>query len=248
MQFDEFTMSKTVSGDSSPAHVAIIMDGNGRWATARNLPRIAGHREGIGSVRCAIQAALRFGIPWLTLHAFSSENWRRPASEVSDLTTLLRRFLQTELAALSAQGVRLRIIGERANFDVDIQRQLLAAERQSANNSSLNLNVALSYGSRGEIVRAARIVAQAALAGEINPADLTEDDFSSFLFTAGMPEPDLVIRTSGEQRLSNFLLWQSAYAEFIFLDVLWPDFKVAHFENALRTYSMRERRFGVRPG
>ena len=231
-----------------PTHVAIIMDGNGRWASARHLPRVAGHREGARAVRRTIEAAIRAGVGWLTLYAFSSENWRRPATEIIDLTGLLRQYVRNELAELKANGVRLRIIGERERFDADIQRDLAVAEAATEANTRLNLTVALSYGARGEIARAARAVAEAARAGTLDPATLTEDVFAGYLATAGMPDPDLVIRTSGEQRLSNFLLWQAAYAELVFLDVLWPDFDEAHFNAALREFAGRERRFGARPG
>jgi undecaprenyl diphosphate synthase len=236
------------SGCAVPTHVAIIMDGNGRWATARHLPRVAGHREGARAVRRTIEAAMRAEIGWLTLYAFSSENWRRPLAEVLDLTGLLRHYVRNELAELKANGVRLRVIGDRERFDTDIQRDLSTAEAETAANNRLNLTVALSYGARGEISRAARSAAEAARNGSLDPAELTEERFARFLSTAEMPDPDLVIRTSGEQRLSNFLLWQAAYAELVFLDVLWPDFDEAHFTAAMREYARRERRFGARPG
>ncbi len=235
-------------GGTVARHVAIIMDGNGRWASARALPRIAGHREGARAVRRTIEAAIGAGVSWLTIYAFSSENWRRPAGEIFDLTGLLRRYLQTEIAELRQNGVRLRFIGERDRFDPDIQRDLLAAEASTAANTRLNLTVALSYGARTEIAAAARAAIAAVQAGTLKPEDLTEDAFTRFLATDGMPDPDLIIRTSGEQRLSNFLLWQSAYAEFVFLDVLWPDFDATHFNNALAEYARRERRFGARSG
>jgi len=235
-------------GGSPPAHVAIIMDGNGRWAASRGLPRVAGHREGARAVRRAIEAAIEQGVGWLTLYAFSSENWRRPAGEILDLTGLLRHYLRTEIAELRANGVRLRVIGDRDRFDPDIRKQLLAAERSTATNTRLNLTIALSYGGRDEILAAARALAAAARDGHIDPTGLDETDFARALFTAGMPDPDLVIRTSGEQRLSNFLLWQSAYAELVFQEVLWPDFGAAHLADALAEYARRERRFGARPG
>jgi len=233
---------------AAPTHVAIIMDGNGRWAAARGLPRIAGHRAGAQAVRRTIEAAIRSGVRWLTIYAFSSENWRRSLAEVLDLTGLLRHFLKSEIAELDAAGVRLRIIGDRGRFDPDIQNDLVQAERDTADNTKLNLVVALSYGSRAEIAAAARATAAAALAGRLDPADLDEARFASFLATTGIPDPDLIIRTSGEQRLSNFLLWQGAYAELLFLDVLWPDFGADHFSNALSEFARRERRFGARPG
>ncbi len=230
-----------------PRHVAIIMDGNGRWASARHLPRVAGHRAGAQAVRRTIEAAMRSGVSWLTLYAFSSENWQRSDDEVSDLTGLLRHYLRHEVAELHREQVRLRAIGDRARFGPEIARELAEAEALTANNTRLNLTVALSYGGRSEIVAAARAVAQAAAAGLLDPMTLTETVFSHFLFTTGMPDPDLVIRTSGERRVSNFLLWQAAYAEYLFPEVLWPDFNAAHFESALADYAARDRRFGARP-
>ena len=229
-----------------PAHVAIIMDGNGRWAKSRGLPRIAGHREGSRAVRRTVEAAIRAGVSWLTIYAFSSENWRRPAGEILDLTGLLRRYLTTEINELKQNGVRLRFIGDRGRFDRDIQGDLEAAERDTATNDRLNLTIALSYGARAEIAAAARAALAAVRAGCLQANDLGEEVFASFLATAGMPDPDLIIRTSGEQRLSNFLLFQAAYAELVFLDVFWPDFDQVHFNTALQEYARRERRFGAR--
>ncbi|MBU6497945.1 MAG: di-trans,poly-cis-decaprenylcistransferase, partial [Rhodospirillales bacterium] len=229
-------------------HVAIIMDGNGRWAAARGLPRLAGHRAGVQAVRRTIEAAITQGVAWLTLYAFSSENWRRPRAEVIDLTGLLRHFLRSEIAELKAQGVRLRFIGDRGRFDRDIEQDLAEAERDTATNTRLNLVVALSYGARAELAAAARAAAIAARDGLLDPAALDETRFAGFLSTAGIPDPDLVIRTSGEQRLSNFLLWQCAYAELLFLDLLWPDFDAQSFAGALAEFARRERRFGARPG
>ena len=234
--------------DAVPGHVAIIMDGNGRWASGRGLPRVAGHRAGAQAVRRTIEASIRTGVSWLTLYAFSSENWRRPASEVLDLTGLLRLYLRQELAELSREGVRVRIIGDRARFDDDIRAELERAEETTKGNARLNLNVALSYGARDEIVVAARRAMEAQARGELEAGGLDEGGFAGLLFTAGMPDPDLVIRTSGEQRLSNFLLWQSAYAELVFMDVLWPDFGAGHFDEALAEFARRERRFGARAG
>ncbi len=243
-------LSRVVPADGAlpPVHVAIIMDGNGRWAAARGLPRVAGHRAGAQAVRRTIEAAATAGVRWLTLYAFSSENWSRPRSEVLDLTGLLRHYVRQELAELKSQGVRLRIIGERERFDADIRADLDHAERETAGNTRLNLNVALSYGGRSEIAAAARKLAEAVRDGRLDPADITEDSFANHLTTAGMPDPDLVIRTSGEHRLSNFLLWQSAYAELVFMDVLWPDFSANDLSNALLEFSRRDRRFGARPG
>jgi undecaprenyl diphosphate synthase len=236
------------SGALLPAHVAIIMDGNGRWAKSRGLPRVAGHREGARAVRRTIEAAIRSEVSWLTIYAFSSENWRRPAGEILDLTGLLRRYLKSEIAELKQSGVRLRFIGDRFRFDRDIQADLAAAETDTMHNSRLNLTVALSYGARAEIAAAARAAASAIRAGRLDADDLGEDVFERFLATAGMPDPDLIIRTSGEQRLSNFLLWQAAYAELVFLDVLWPDFDQTHFTAALAEFSRRDRRFGTSRG
>ncbi len=237
-----------ISDPSLPAHVAIIMDGNGRWAAGRGLPRVAGHRAGAQAVRRTIEAATKRRVDWLTLYAFSSENWSRPQSEVLDLTGLLRHYIRQELAELKAQGVRLRVIGDVHRFDPDVRADLARAERETALNSRLNLNVALSYGARAEIAAAARRAAEAVRDGTLDPASLDETVFSSMLSTAGMPDPDLLIRTSGEHRLSNFLLWQSAYAELVFTDVLWPDFGEAEFDAALAEFARRERRFGARPG
>ena len=231
-----------------PTHVAIIMDGNGRWAASRHLPRIAGHREGARAVRRTIEAAMRSGVSWLTIYAFSSENWRRPAGEVLDLTGLLRQYLRTEIAELRAQGVRLRFIGDRGRFDSDIQGDLTTAERQTEPNERLNLTIALSYGARAEIAAAARAIAEEIRDGRLDAARVDESLFAGFLATAGTPDPDLIIRTSGERRLSNFLLWQAAYAELVFMDVLWPDFGAEHFAAALADLARRERRFGARPG
>ncbi|HLY88435.1 MAG TPA: polyprenyl diphosphate synthase [Acetobacteraceae bacterium] len=224
------------------------MDGNGRWAASRHLPKIAGHREGARAVRRTIQAAIENGVAWLTIYAFSSENWRRPAGEVLDLTGLLRQYLKSEIAELKANGVRLHFIGDRAKFDPDIGADLTNAERDTASNTRLNLIVALSYGARAEIVEAARALADAARSGRLEPGQIDESMLAGSLATAGIPDPDLIIRTSGEQRLSNFLLWQAAYSELVFLDVLWPDFGAEHFAAALAEYARRERRFGARPG
>lgn len=230
-----------------PAHVAIIMDGNGRWAAARHLPRIAGHRSGAESLRQTIEAAIHAGVEWLTIYAFSSENWRRSPAEVFDLTGLLRHYLRHEVATLSREGVRLRFLGERERFDDDVRRELDRAEHGTAANTRLNLNIALSYGSRAEIVMAARKLAMAARDEGLDLATVDEAGFAKLLFTADMPEPDLVIRTGGDRRLSNFLLWQSAYAELVFVDQLWPDFDGASFDAALVEFARRERRFGARP-
>jgi undecaprenyl diphosphate synthase len=223
------------------------MDGNGRWAAARRLPRVAGHRAGAQAVRRTIEAAVAHGVAWLTLYAFSNENWRRPGEEIADLTALLRHYLRTEVADLHREQVRLRIIGDRSRFGPEIVHELTGAEALTAGNTRLNLTVALSYGGRSEIVAAARACAAAAAAGRLDPDSITEESFGRYLFTAEIPDPDLVIRTSGERRVSNFLLWQSAYAEFLFPEILWPDFGAAHFQSAIADFQRRERRFGARP-
>ncbi|MEW9808405.1 isoprenyl transferase [Mesorhizobium sp. ZMM04-5] len=242
-------MSPPTGGDerdemSTPEHVAIIMDGNGRWAKARGLPRVAGHRAGVEALRNAVRAAGDAGIGWLTVYAFSSENWSRPKSEVSDLMGLLKLFIRRDLAELHQSGVRVRIIGERQGLTPDIAGLLEEAETLTAGNRMLDLVIAFNYGGRDEIVRATRRVAEAIRLGDLKSDDVTPDVFAGFLDTAGMPDPDLVIRTSGEQRMSNFLPWQSAYSELVFLPCYWPDFTREHFDDALRQYAARERRFG----
>jgi len=237
----------TGEGDGAPPlHVGIIMDGNGRWATARGLPRSLGHKAGAEAARRVIEAAARAGVGWLTLFAFSSENWQRPPDEVRDLTGLMRLYLKSEVGTLVREGVRLRVIGDRERFGPDTVRAITAAEAATAAGTRLNLNVALSYGARAEILAAAREAARRAAAGLLDPESLDEATFGRMLATAGMPDPDLIIRTSGEQRLSNFLLWQAAYAEFVFQDVLWPDYGPAHFGAAMEEYARRERRYGAR--
>lgn len=233
-------------GSKPPLHVAVIMDGNRRWAQSRGLPVALGHKAGSDAARRTIEAAIRAGVSWLTLFAFSSENWSRPADEVQELTALLRHYLRAEVKQLCQEGVRLRVIGDRGRFGEETLKAMDAAEERTAGGTRLNLTVALSYGARSEILAAARSLATAAAQGEVDPRTLTEHDFAARLFTAGMPDPDLIIRTSGEQRISNFLLWQAAYAELIFLPVLWPDFGATDFDAALMDYAARERRFGAR--
>jgi undecaprenyl diphosphate synthase len=228
-----------------PRHVAIIMDGNGRWARGRGRPRTMGHRAGVDAVRRTIEAAGELGIEYLTLYGFSTENWKRPESEVSDLMGLLRLFLKRELSTLHKNGVKIRIIGDRSRFADDIRELLAKAEAQTRDNTLLNLTIALSYGARAEITQAVRDIAAKVAAGELSADEITEDLVEQSLSTAGMPDPDLLIRTSGEQRISNFLLWQSAYTEFVFEDVLWPDFDRSHLEKAIDNFAGRERRFGA---
>lgn len=228
-----------------PRHVAIIMDGNGRWAKMRGLPRTAGHKRGAESVRNAVSAARKLGISYLTLFGFSSENWKRPEGEVRALMGLLRLYLRSEVEALHKNGVRLRILGERSRLDPDIVTLIEQAEQKTRDNTELTLLLALSYGSRQEMVGAARKLAAEAKAGLIDPEEIDEDAVAGRLFTAGLPDPDLLIRTSGECRISNFLLWQCAYAEMLFLDTLWPDFGEADLERAVRDFICRDRRYGA---
>jgi undecaprenyl diphosphate synthase len=231
-----------------PVHVAIIMDGNGRWAKARGLPRTAGHKRGAEAVRRTVEAARVLGTSYLTLYAFSSENWKRPTNEVTDLMGLLRLYLRNEVSNLHKNGIRLRIIGDRSRLSADIVTLIDESEAKTAGNTALTLVLALSYGGRQEIVAAARQLADAVAAGTLQPDAIDEQALSARLFTADIPDPDLVIRTSGEKRISNFLLWQSAYAEFVFSDVLWPDFGRDQLEDALRDFHGRDRRYGNAPG
>lgn len=229
---------------SPPTHVAIIMDGNGRWARARGLPRTEGHRRGAEAVRRAIRAATDAGVSYLTLFGFSSENWKRPLEEVRDLMGLLRFYLSKEIAELHKNGVRFKVIGDRSRLDSDIVTMIEDAERHTGNNTGLTLVLALSYGSRAELTAAARSIASDVVEGTLKVAQVSEETVSRYLFTSDIPDPDLLIRTSGERRISNFLLWQLAYAEFVFLDVLWPDFDAEHLTEALTEYGGRERRYG----
>ena len=220
------------------------MDGNGRWAKARGLPRTDGHREGVEAARRAVEAARDFNIETLTLYSFSTENWRRPAGEVRDLMSLLKQFIFDDLKRLKKEGVRVRIIGDREKLKPDIKALVNRAEKETQNNSHFTLQIAFNYGGRDEIVRAARRAAAAVHKGELKPGDISEDIFGQFLDTGNCPDPDLVIRTSGEKRTSNFLIWQAAYAEYVFADVLWPDFNADVFAAAINDYCSRERRYG----
>ena len=228
-----------------PAHVAIIMDGNGRWAQARGLPRFEGHRRGVEAVRRAVRSAIEHNVQFLTIYSFSSENWNRPPEEVAMLMGLLKRFIRNDLAELNANGVKVQIIGERDNLAPDIVALIDEAEMLTSGNLGLTLTVAFNYGARQEIVEAARRLAIDVRDGRLDAQAIGQDDLADRLDTAGLPDPDLVIRTSGEMRLSNFLLWQTAYAEFVFLPILWPDFDDAAFVSALDQYAARERRFGA---
>ncbi len=231
--------------EGTPVHVAIIMDGNGRWAKARGLPRTAGHKRGATAVKRVVKSAGNLGISYLTLFGFSAENWQRPESEVRDLLGLLRFYLENDIAELEANGIRLNIIGDRTRLPQDTVELITQAEARTAGNTRMVLTIALSYGGRQEIVAAARALAQEHATGQIALDAIDADSFARHLFTAGMPDPDLLIRTSGEQRISNFLLWQLAYTELVFTDTLWPDFGHAELEAAIATYRSRERRYGA---
>jgi undecaprenyl diphosphate synthase len=236
--------SKGAPSFDAPRHVAIIMDGNGRWAAARGLPRAEGHRRGVEALRRTIRAAGEIGIQIITIFSFSAENWSRPVGEIHELMSLLRRFVRNDLAELHRNGVRVRIIGEREGLEPDISRMLFEAEDLTKSNEGLLLVVAFNYGSRQELARAARRIAHEIVQGRMEPADISPEVMGIFLDAPDIPDPDLIIRTSGEQRLSNFLLWQSAYSELVFLPTNWPDFDRASLEAAIREYQQRERRFG----
>ncbi len=227
-----------------PRHVAIIMDGNGRWASARGLPRSAGHKQGVEALRDAVRTAADLGIEYLTIYSFSSENWSRPATEVSFLLELLRRFISMDVAELHKAGVKIAVIGERQGLDPNILKLLDEAVALTRENTRLKLIVAFNYGSRQEITRAARMIAAKVAEGKIDPADITPAVLANHLDTGGIPDPDLLIRTGGEQRLSNYLLWQCAYTEFVFIPEYWPDFTADVFHRAVADFQSRERRFG----
>jgi undecaprenyl diphosphate synthase len=229
-----------VNFERLPVHIAVIMDGNGRWAAQRHLPRVEGHRAGIDAVRDTVESAARLGIQVLTLYAFSVENWKRPAAEVGTLMLLLKRYLRSELNTLLKNDIRFRVIGRIDELAPDIQDELQLAIDRTAKNGGMLFNIALNYGGRAEIVDAAR----RAIAAGVRPEDLDEDRFAGFLYTAGQPDPDLLIRTSGEMRVSNYLLWQIAYAEIYVTETLWPDFRRRHLLDAVLAYQKRERRYG----
>ena len=237
-------MKEQASALPPPRHIAIIMDGNGRWAGARHLPRALGHRMGVEAVRRTIKAAIELGVGCLTLYSFSAENWSRPSREVNDLMRLMKRFITRDARELHAAGVRLRVIGERESVDTELRRLIDDAEALTRDNKVLDLVIAFNYGARQELVAAARTLAADVSEGKRTLDEITADSLAACLTTADLPDPELLIRTSGEQRLSNFLLWQLAYAEFIFLDVRWPDFTKAHLVEAIARFHNRERRFG----
>jgi undecaprenyl diphosphate synthase len=231
-------------GKTGPAHVAIIMDGNGRWAKQRGLPRTEGHRRGVENVRACVRAAAELGVRYLTLYAFSSENWRRPRTEVAALMSLLKRFIRRDLVELHQENVRIRVIGTEENVETEVATLIREAVQLTRDNTGLVLTVAFNYGARDEIVRAARALAAEAARGEIAPDAINMDTFAAHLDTAGVPDPDLLIRTGGDQRISNFLLWQCAYTEFVFCDAFWPDFTKDMLAAAVTEFQRRERRFG----
>lgn len=228
----------------TPTHVAIIMDGNGRWAKQRSRPRTFGHSEGVEALRRTVEAAGEFGVKYLTVFGFSTENWSRPVEEVSALMELLRLYVARDLERLASEGVRIRVIGERAGLQPDIFSIIQRAEQRTRQNDKLNLTIAFNYGGQDEIARAARRLAEDVAAGKLAPEAVTEELFARYLDTAELPPLDMLVRTSGELRLSNFMLWQAAYAELVFLDVLWPDFDKAALETAIDEYRRRDRRFG----
>ena len=236
----EDTLARQVNFDRLPAHIAVIMDGNGRWAAQRHLPRVEGHRAGIDSVRDIVETSARLGIQVLTLYAFSVENWKRPAAEVSTLMTLLKRYLRSELSTLLKNDIRFKVVGRMEELAPDIQAELRNAEEKTVKNRGMLFNIALNYGGRAEIVEAAKKVITDGVAADA----LDEARFASYLYTAGQPDPDLLIRTSGEMRVSNFLLWQIAYAEIWVTDTLWPDFRARHLLEAIVAYQKRDRRYG----
>jgi undecaprenyl diphosphate synthase len=236
----EEALARQVDFDRLPRHVAVIMDGNGRWAAQRHLPRVEGHRAGIDAVREVVESSARLGIEVLTLYAFSVENWKRPAMEVSTLMSLLKRYLRLELNTLLRNNIRFSVIGRKEELPRDIQTELKDAEAKTAGNTGMLFNIALNYGGRAEIVEAAKRL----LSAGIRPEDLDEQRFAGFLYTAGQPDPDLLIRTSGEIRVSNFLLWQIAYAEIWVTDTLWPDFRKGDLLEAIVAYQKRDRRYG----
>ncbi len=244
-----FFRKKKVSGHAPeaitvPAHVGIIMDGNGRWAKQRRLPRSAGHKAGAENFRTITRYAAKIGVKYLTLYTFSTENWSRPAEEVNALMSLFHDYLEEALRDFMDENIRVRFIGDVSAFSPELQALIHEVEEASAPKTGMVLNLAMNYGGRAELVRAAEGYARDVLEGKADPKELSEEEFSRYLYTAGQPDPDLIIRPSGEKRISNFLLWQSAYAEFVYFDILWPDFKPRDLDEAVRIYSQRQRRFG----
>jgi len=244
---DEFLL-RQIDATRLPSHIAVIMDGNGRWAARRSLPRVAGHRAGAEAVRSTVETSARLNIDYLTLYAFSTENWKRPRLEVAALMGLLKEFLRKEIRTLDENNIRFQIIGHEASLDGSVRREIDRARRETESNTGMTLTVALNYSGRTEIAEACRRLLAECLASGKDPRDVTEQDFERYLFTAGMPDPDLLIRTSGELRVSNFLLWQIAYTEIYVTETLWPDFRRAELFEAICEFQMRERRYGdVKP-
>lgn len=237
--------ASTPGATAAPLHVAVVMDGNGRWAKQRGLPRSLGHRAGVEALKRTVEAAPRLGVRWLTVFGFSTENWSRPATEVAELMALPKRYFESDLARLEREGVRVRVIGRREGLSKDLVRLVDDAQARTARNDRFHLNIAFNYGGQADIADAARRFAEDVAAGRRQPADMDEQLFGSLLATAGAPPPDLIVRPSGEQRLSNFLLWEAAYAEFVFQDVLWPDYGEEHLKTALAEFAARDRRYGA---
>ncbi len=229
----------------APLHAAIVMDGNGRWAKQRGLPRALGHKAGVDALKRTVAAAPALGIRWLTVFGFSTENWSRPAAEVAELMALPKRYFESDIARLEREGVRVRVIGRRAGLSPELVRIIEGAQARTAHNDGFHLNIAFNYGGQADLADAARAFAEEVAAGRAQPRDLDETRLASLLATSGLPAPDLIIRPSGEQRLSNFLLWEAAYAELIFQDVLWPDYGAEHLKAALKTFAARDRRYGA---
>ncbi|MDD4690412.1 MAG: isoprenyl transferase [Eubacteriales bacterium] len=244
MLFKRKATRKLYNPEAVPAHVGIIMDGNGRWAKRRGMPRMAGHRAGSNALRDITKACGKMGMTALTVYAFSTENWKRPKEEVNNIMALLLEFLKNAEKEIEGQNVQIRVIGDVSAFSDELQREIVRVEKVTGVNDGLVLNIALNYGGRSEITRAVRILADKAKKGEINPEDITEESISECMYTSDLPDPDLIIRPSGEYRLSNFLIWQSAYSEFWFSDILWPDFTVKDLEKAIGDFQKRNRRFG----
>lgn len=233
------------AGGIGPRHIAIIMDGNGRWAKEQGKPRSKGHEQGVEALRRTVEAAGDLGLDCLTVYAFSTENWTRPAQEVNFLMTLLKLYVKRDVGRLRRAGVRIRMIGQRDNLPDDLLQLIKSAEAQTESNSKLNLNIAFNYGGREEILNATRQIAKKVSSGGLSPEQISEEVFSQFVYTRELSDPDLIIRTSGETRLSNFLLWQSAYSELLFLDIFWPEFDAKHLKAAIEEYRTRDRRFGA---
>jgi len=240
-----FEGASTSEGAHRPLHVAVVMDGNGRWAKQRGLPRSLGHRAGVEALKRTVSAAPKLGIGWLTVFGFSTENWSRPAAEVAELMALPKRYFESDIVRLEREGVRVRVLGQRQHLPAELVGLIEDAEARTARNETFFLNIAFNYGGRADIVDAARLFAAEVAAGRARPGDIDEQGFGSLLATSASPPPDLIVRPSGEQRLSNFLLWEAAYAELIFQDVLWPDYGAEHLKAALAAYAGRDRRYGA---